>query len=292
MRGAAVSRTESDATAARSAAAPAWPLEGRDAVVITGASSGIGAAFARIAASEGRAAVLVARAEAALRALAAEAAAAGTEAHAVPIDLAQPDAAAMLGKALAARGMRCDVLVNNAGYGLIGPAARLDAAAQLGILDVNLRAAAALALAALPGMLARRRGGVLNVASVAGYVPGPGMAMYYASKAGLRSLSEALWAETRGTGVAVTCLCPGPVHTPFMERAGAGRVPLFAMMPKADARRVAERGWRGLRAGRRMVLPDAGAWFAALGAPLAPRAVLLPLMRALQMPADRQGAAP
>ncbi len=261
-----------------------WPSEGRPTVVVTGASSGIGTEIARVAAAEGMALCLTGRAEAPLAALAAELAAAGREAHAIPLDLADPGAVAAMGAALAARGLACDVLVNNAGYGLIGPAARLDPGAQLGILDVNLRAAAALALAALPGMLARRRGGVLNIASVAGYLPGPGMAFYYASKAGLRSLSEALWQETRGTGVVVSCCCPGPVRTPFLDRAGGRTARLFRMTPKAGARQVAERAWRGFRAGRRIVLPDPGAWFTALGVPLLPHALVLPIVWRLQRP--------
>ncbi|MBY0334746.1 MAG: SDR family NAD(P)-dependent oxidoreductase [Acetobacteraceae bacterium] len=259
-----------------------WPRQGRAAILVTGASSGIGAELARVAAREGIEMVLIARSAVPLLALAAEIGAAGPQAHALPLDLTGSGAVAALGAALAERGLCCEVLVNNAGYGLLGDIASLDPAAQLGILDLNLHAAAALMLAALPGMLARGRGGVLNVASVAGFLPGPGMAMYYASKAGLRSLSEALWAETRGTGVAVTCLCPGPVLTPFLDRAGTRDVRLFRMLPKADARRVAERGWRGFRAGRRLVLPDAGAWITAVGAPLLPRALLLPIVRRLQ----------
>ena len=262
----------------------AWPREGRPVVVVTGASSGIGAEMARVVAREGRGLVLVARSAAPLEALASEIAAAGGEAHAVPLDLTHPAAVAALGTALAERGLTCEVLVNNAGYGLVGPVAGLDPKGLLGILDLNLRAAAALALAALPPMLARRGGGVLNVASVAGFLPGPGMAFYYASKAGLRSLSEALWAEAVGTGVTVSCLCPGPVRTPFLDRAGARQVRLFRMLPKADPRRVAERGWRGFRRGRRIILPDAGALLTAWGAPLVPRALLLPVVWRLQRP--------
>lgn len=264
----------------------AWPREGRPAIVVTGASSGIGADLARVAAARerGRALLLVARAAAPLEALAREIAAMGAEAHTLPLDLAAPAAPVALGEALAARGLACEMLVNNAGYGMIGPAARLDAAGQLGILDVNLRAPAALALAALPPMLARGRGGVLNVASVAGFLPGPGMAFYYASKAGLRSLSEALWQETRGSGVTVSCLCPGPVRTPFLDRAGARGARLFRLLPKAEPRAVAERAWRGFRRGRRLILPDAGAWLTALGAPLLPRALVLPVVWRLQRP--------
>lgn len=261
----------------------AWPRQGRGAIIVTGASSGIGAEIARVAAREGREMVLVARSTVALLSLAAEINAQGPQTHAIPLDLAAPGAAAELGAALAERGLCCEVLVNNAGFGLVGPAAELEPAQQLGMLDVNLRAAAALALAALPGMVARGRGGILNVASAAGFIPGPGMAMYYASKAGLLSLSEALWAEARPSGVAVTCLCPGPVATPFLERAGGLHLDVFRLMPKADARRVAERAWRGLRAGKRVVLPDAAAWFTALAAPFAPHGIVLPVLRRLQM---------
>jgi short-subunit dehydrogenase len=276
---------QAGAAAQQAGSAPlaAWPRQGRGAIIVTGASSGIGAEIARVAAREGREMVLVARSTVALLSLAAEINARGPQTHAVPLDLGAPDAAAALGAALAERGLCCEVLVNNAGFGLVGPAAELDPAQQLGVLDVNLRAAAALALAALPGMMARGHGGILNVASAAAFIPGPGMALYYASKAGLLSLSEALWAEARPAGVAVTCLCPGPVATPFLERAGGLHLGLFRLVPKADARRVAERGWRGLRGAKRVVLPDAAAWFSALGGPFAPHRIVLPALRWLQM---------
>ncbi|MBV1797561.1 SDR family oxidoreductase [Siccirubricoccus sp. G192] len=261
-----------------------WPAAGRPAIVVTGASSGIGAELARVAAREGLDLVLVARSAPPMQALAAELRAGGMPAHVVPLDLASPTAPAALGAALAARGLHCEVLVNNAGYALLGPFAGLDAAAQLGIVDLNLRAATALALAALPGMLARGRGGVLNVGSTAGFLPGPNMAVYYASKAYLRSLSEALWAEARGSGVAISCLCPGPVRTPFLARAGIGRARLFRLLPKAAARQVAERGWRGFRRGRRIILPDPLSWLTARAVPLLPRALLLPLVRRWQRP--------
>ncbi len=259
-----------------------WPEAGRPAVVVTGASSGIGREFARIAALEGAELVLLGRSAAALEALAAELGTTGQPAHAVPLDLVRPDAAAALGEALAARGVVCDVLVNNAGAGLLGRFAALDPAAQLGLVDLNIRAATALALAALPGMLRRGRGGILNVASVAGFLPGPGMAVYYASKAYLRSLSEALWTETAGTGVRVSCLCPGPVETAFFGRAGASRSPAFDGVPKADAARVAARGWAGFRRGQRIVFPDLSSRLAATALPLVPHAVLLPLVRRFQ----------
>jgi hypothetical protein len=201
-------------------------MHGQPAIVVTGASSGIGAELARVAAREGRELVLVACSAVPLTVLAAEWAAGGPLAHAVPLDLAAPDAATALGFALMERGLRCEVLVNNAGVGLVHPAARIEAPA----------------LAALPPTLAHGSGGVPNVGSVARFLPGPGMAMYYASKAGLRSLSEALWSETRGSGVTVTCLCPGPIRTPFNDRVGGRGLRLFQLVTKADPRRNGDCG--------------------------------------------------
>lgn len=226
--------------------------------------------------------LLVARGMAALTALAEELTATGGEAHTLSLDLTAPGAVAAIGAALLRHGLVCDVLVNNAGQGLVGAAADLSAADQLGILDLNLRAAVALALAALPGMRQRRQGGILNVGSIAGFMPGPGMALYYASKAGLRSFSEALWQEARGHGVVVTLLCPGPVRTPFLERSGAGKARIFRMLPKAKAQRVAIRGWAGFRRGKRLVFPDRLSWLIARVAPLLPRRLLLGLLARLQ----------
>lgn len=259
-----------------------WPEQGRPAIVITGASSGIGAALARQAAEDRLPLVLVARNAMALAALAEEMAASGHEAHVLALDLRDAGAGAAIGAMLAETGLICDLLVNNAGSGLVGAAVALPAADQIGILDLNFRAAAALALAALPSMVRRGRGGVLNVGSIAGFMPGPGMAMYYASKAGLRSFSEALWAETRGQGVIVTLLCPGPVRTPFLVLSGAKETRLFRMLPKATAEDVARRGWAGFRRGKRVVFPDFMSWLSARTCAALPRGILLRIMARLQ----------
>lgn len=256
----------------------AWPETGRPAIVVTGASSGIGVELARVASAEGLPIVLVARNQVALTALAAEL----PEAFVLTLDLQAPDAVDAIGAMLSESGLVCDVLVNNAGYGLIGGVLDVPAADQLGIFDLNLRAAAALGLAALPSMARRGRGGVLNVGSIAGFMPGPGMAMYYASKAALRSLSEAWWAEMRGTGVTVTLVAPGPVRTAFLERSGARETRLFKMLPKATAADVARRGWAGFRRGRRLVFPDVMSCLSARFSAALPRGILLRIMGRLQ----------
>ena len=250
--------------------------------IITGASSGIGAELARVFASNGHATALVARREQRLAALAAEIAAAGKPAPmVVPLDLTAPDAAAALGASLAARGLEPQYIVNNAGFGLVGRAASLDLAEQLAMIDLNVRVLTELSLA-VADSLARHRGGVLNVASVAGFVPGPESAVYYASKAFVLSFSESMSTELKPRGVRVTCLCPGPVATEFLERAGlpGGHVPrLFAI----SAERVAAEGYRGLMRGRRVVVPGLANKLAAALAPrIVPRGALLAILEARQ----------
>ena len=145
------------------------------------------------------------------------------------------DAPTHLDDFLSANGLICDVLVNSAGYGLRGAATALPVDDQLGIIDLNIRALSELSLHFLPGMVARGRGGVLNLSSVAGSMPGPYMALYYASKGFVRSFSEALHQELRRTGVTVTCVAPGPVTTSFYERAGARSTALFSVLPMLDS---------------------------------------------------------
>src|SRR6185437_2658273 len=178
--------------------------------IITGASAGIGAELARVFARNGHPLVLVARRRERLDALSAEIAGTGQPAPVVlPIDLSQPDAGARIGEALTARGLEPRFVVNNAGFGLVGRAAALDRAEQLSMIDLNVRTLPDLSLAFVPS-LERNRGGLLNVASVAGFLPGPGSAVYYATKAYVLSFTEALHVELKGQGVRVACLCPGP----------------------------------------------------------------------------------
>ena len=192
----------------------------RPVTVITGASAGIGVALARVFARNGHELALVARREDRLRALADEIAATGAPKPIVIVaDLTQPGAARQIGEALAAQGAEPQFMVNNAGFGLVGAAASRDRDEQLAMIDLNVRALTELSLAFVDS-LARHRGGLLNVGSMAGFLPGPGMAVYYASKAYVLSFSEALHSELKSRGVRVTVLCPGPVPTEF---AGARR---------------------------------------------------------------------
>ena len=188
--------------------------------LITGASAGIGAELARIFAANGHRVALVARRADRLTKLADEIVARGGAAPVVlPCDLSQPDAGDKIAAILAAAGVEVDYVVNNAGFGLFGKAIERDRADQLGIIAVNIRALTELSLR-FSDSLIRHRGGILNVASVAGFLPGPGMAVYYASKAYVLSFTEALRAELAPRGVRVTALCPGPVPSEFQARAG------------------------------------------------------------------------
>jgi short-subunit dehydrogenase len=222
--------------------------------VVTGASAGIGAALARVFARHGHELALVARREDRLKALAAEIAASGRpEPLVLPLDLALPDAAGRIGKGLAAREFEPEYIVNNAGFGLLGRAVDRDRAEQLGMIDLNVRAVTDLSLTFAESLI-RRRGGLLNVASIGSFLPGPGSAVYYASKAYVLSFTEALYRELRGQGMRVTALCPGPVATEFQARAGVpGSKPPWPFAVSAE--RVAEQGYRGLMQGRRLVVP-------------------------------------
>jgi short-subunit dehydrogenase len=225
--------------------------------LITGASAGIGSELARVFASHGHRVVLVARRADRLTALAGEIAAAGGAAPIVIVcDLEQPDAGDKIAANLAAEGVEVEYLVNNAGYGLFGHAVKLDRAEQLGIIAVNIRALTDLSLR-FADHLIRHRGGILNVGSIAGFLPGPGMAVYYASKAYVLSFSEALRCELAPSGVRVTALCPGPVPSEFQARAGF--LPGFdSAILNVSASNVARAGYRGLMANKRSVMPGIG----------------------------------
>ncbi|HEY7663701.1 MAG TPA: SDR family NAD(P)-dependent oxidoreductase [Xanthobacteraceae bacterium] len=256
----------------------------RPAIVVTGASSGIGQAIARVAAREGSFLLLVGRSRPALDGLVAELAVGGAHAAALPLDLLAPGAIDAIDAALSARGLYCDILVNSAGFGLFGPAARVSRDEQLALLDLNIRAVTELTLRFLPGMLARGRGGVLNLGSLTGYATGPNMAVYYASKAYVNSFSAALAAEVAGSGVTVTCLAPGVVRTAFFDRCSVGQTRLMKLMPRANAADTAEAGWRAFKAGKRIVVPRWIDRFSVLVCRLLPASVIARFVAALQRP--------
>lgn len=229
----------------------------RPLAVVTGASSGIGRELARTAGEAGYDVVAVARRQERLDALAAELSEKGVAARAVVADLSDTAGIERVMASLA--GAPVDVLVNDAGVGGRGTfAVERDLALDLAMIRLNVMAVVELTGRLLPGMVERRRGRVLNVSSIAGYLPGPGQAIYHASKAFVKSFSLALAEETRGTGVQVSTLCPGPVRTEFAQSAGyrAGEVRSNALMPIHSAAEVAAAGWEGLMAGRAVVVPD------------------------------------
>jgi short-subunit dehydrogenase len=222
--------------------------------VITGASAGIGWQLAKVFARHGHRLALVARRGSKLDALADEIAASGQpRPDVIALDLAVMGSADALARELSARNLEVEILVNNAGFGLTGRAAELDRAEQLEMIDLNVRALTELSLAFVE-QLARHKGGILNVASLASFLPAPGMAVYYATKAYVLSFSEALHAELRKKGVRVTALCPGPVPTEFQARAGLTGSQGGGLLDMS-ASQIAEAGYLGFAAGKRLVVP-------------------------------------
>jgi short-subunit dehydrogenase len=250
--------------------------------IITGASAGIGTELARVFARHGHRLVLVARRAERMNALADEIANTGQPRPlVVPLDLGAAGAVAKVGEAVAAHDMEPQYIVNNAGFGLVGRARELDRTEQLAMIDLNVRALAELSLAFVPS-LERQRGGILNVASVAGFLPGPNSAVYYAGKAFVLSLSEALHRELKHHGIRVTCLCPGPVETEFQARAGIHEKIGWPLA--VSAARVAEAGYRGLMRGQRVVVPGmANRLLAQVAARWVPRGLLLRLIEQRQV---------
>jgi uncharacterized protein len=222
--------------------------------LITGASSGIGVSLAHVFAGHGHEVVLAARRAAELSAVADAIAATGrARPHAIAMDLGGAGAADRLADELSTRGLEPQYVVNNAGFGLLGRAATLDRAEQRAMIDLNVGALTDLSLRFVDS-LARQRGGILNVASIASFLPGPGMAVYHGTKAYVLSFSEGLGRELAPKGIRVTVLCPGPVLTGFQARAGVNGVHYpRGFLRTAD--QVARAGYDGLMRGRRVVVP-------------------------------------
>ena len=249
----------------------------RPVALVTGASGGIGADLARELARDGHDLVLSARTVPAMQALSAELEKYGATSVVIAADLAQPGAAAELAGTIESRGLQIDVLVNNAGLGGVGRFDQMDPQRIGNMLMINVVALTELTRLLVPGMVARRRGKVLLVASTASFQPGPRMAVYFATKAYVLSLGEALTYELRGTGVTVTTLCPGATATNFFKAAGANE----NFLPAMSAAEVGRVGYRALKAGRRVVITGMMNRILALGGRYGPHWLTLPATAAL-----------
>jgi uncharacterized protein len=253
-----------------------------ETALITGASGGIGEDFARLLAANGRNVVLVARSADKLQALASELSTAHRiTAAVVPLDLAEPDAVTRLVRELADRKIIIDILVNNAGFATFGPFAGENPREQMNELNVNVMTLTALTRQLLPGMLERKTGRILNVASTAAFQPGPLMAVYYASKAYVLSFSMALTEETEGSGVTVTCLCPGPTRSGFQQRAHVEKTRLLEVAQMMSSADVARAGYDGMMAGKALVVPGLMNKFGTQILRVSPRRMAAKIVKAL-----------
>jgi short-subunit dehydrogenase len=254
-----------------------------ETALITGASGGIGEELARLLAAARIDVILVARSADKLSALAADLVRThGVQAHVLVQDLAAPAAAESIGRELSGRGLTVDILINNAGFATYGPFAETSADEEAQLIQVNITALTMLTKRLLPAMLARRKGRIMNVASTAAFQPGPLMAVYYASKAYVLSFSEALANETSGSGVTVTCLCPGPTRTGFQDRAQMRESKLFSTLSVAPAADVARAGYQGMMAGRALVVPGVTNKIGIQLLRIAPRALVRRTIRSIQ----------
>jgi len=254
-------------------------MSGRELALITGASMGIGEELARIFASDGRDLVLVARSEEKLRRLGQELEGAhGITAHVVPADLTDPSAPAGMCASLQNNGLEVDYLVNNAGFGATGPFAELSLQAQMNMLQVNIDALVALTHLALQGMLARKKGRILNIASTAGFQPGPDMTVYYATKAFVIMFSEGIAEEVKASGVTVTAHCPGATATSFANTAGNAKSILFKL-GAAPADKVARHAYRSMMRGKVVAIEGLLNRLAAFSVRFSPRALVRKVTR-------------
>jgi short-subunit dehydrogenase len=254
----------------------------KETALVTGASGGIGEDLARVIAANGDNVILLARSAGKLQALADELSRAhNVVASVLTADLSVPAAAEDVVNRLAGRSVTVDILVNNAGFGTFGAFSRDDPQKQAEVLQVNVVALTQLTRLLLPGMIERRKGRILNVASTAAFQPGPFMAVYYASKAYVLSLSEAVAEEAAGTGVTVTCLCPGPTRTGFQERAKIQKTRLLNVMSVMTSADVARAGYDGMMAGRTVVVPGLRNKIGVQSLRVSPRRVVTKIIRSL-----------
>jgi len=250
--------------------------------LITGASAGIGAELARVFAANGHRVALAARRTDRLTALASEIVASGGAAPIIiPCDLVDPNAGDRIAEALKTAGAEVEYVVNNAGFGVFGRAVERDRAEQLEIIAVNIRALTDLSLR-FSDQLIRHRGGLLNLGSIAGFLPGPGMAVYYASKAFVLSFTEAMRQELAPHGVRVTVVCPGPVPSEFQDRAGFAPGFDSAVLNVSPAD-VARQAYQGLMANKRAVMPGIGIKMVPILLRLFPRSFILAAVGRFQL---------
>ncbi|MFB9150665.1 SDR family NAD(P)-dependent oxidoreductase [Roseovarius ramblicola] len=241
--------------------------------LITGASEGLGAEFARLAAAEGRNLILTARSQDKLAALARELQGRAGEIAVIPADLSEATGADRLWQE-ASRDRRIDILVNNAGLGRHGAFGSVDGwARDLSTMAVNMTALTGLMSRAIPHMDAQGGGRILNVGSTAGFMPGPNMAVYHATKAYVLSLTEAVAEELRGTNVRLCVLCPGATQTGFFDAADMHGIGLLKLGRPARADAVARAGWQAMMQGRRIRVTGAMNRIFAFAPRLAPRAL-------------------
>lgn len=256
----------------------------RETALVTGASSGIGLELARLLAQDGYDLVLLARRREKLAQIATELEGPhAIRATVLPCDLSRSEAPDQVFEALQADSTVVDVLINNAGFGLYGHFVGVDVVAMRDLLQVNIAALTHLTRRFLPGMVERGAGHVLNVASLAAFMPGPMMAVYHASKAYVLRLSAALAEELRGSGVTVTALCPGYVRTGFEDRSGLRMDEVrLSRLGVMDAATVARAGYRGMLRGKRVVVPGVLSKLLALGSKLGPRSLVTRVAHWLQ----------
>jgi len=253
------------------------------AALITGASTGIGRELAYIAAENGYDVALVARTAAPLEAVAADIQRkTSRKAYVFPADLSEPNASRALIADIAQAGLTIDVLINNAGFGLVGKLWELPEDQQMQMVNLNIGALTQLTRLYLPDMIERRSGYVLNVASTAAFQPGPLMSIYYASKSYVVSFSEAVHNEAKEFGVKICCLCPGPTRTEFDKRAGVSKAKLFESGNVMSAVEVAQIGWNAMRAGKSLVVAGYMNATMAFLTRFAPRQMAASMARAMQ----------
>jgi short-subunit dehydrogenase len=260
----------------------------RPVALITGASSGIGAALAREAANDGHDLVLVARRREAMEALAAELKSTGAQITIIPADLSRPGAAAALVKTVEQSGLTIDTLINNAGLGDTGRFDQENSERILSMLQVNIIALTELTRLVLPQMVARKRGKVMLLASLAAFQPGPGMAVYYATKSYVLRFGRAIGHELRGTGVTITTLCPGATTSEFAQVANMRGSALFEGPTPVMTSAVARQGYAALKAGRPQIITGPVNRIIAMSTRFTPTAILLMIADRLNRPGRGQ----